>query len=268
MIRRLLRAGLLALLVAGAAGCATTGSGARSAKDPLEPMNRAVFAFNDAIDQAVLKPVARAYVDCVHEGIRGVIGNLFGNVADVWTGVNQLLQGKPMLALGDLSRFAINSTLGFFGVVDLASEIGLPKHKEDFGQTLGRWGVPAGPYLVLPILGPSSVRDTAGLPLDVGADPVRQIPNENQKWSAYSARVVDTRAGLLPAEKVLDGAALDKYSFIRDGYLQRRRSLVFDGNPPDDEELDDPREPPAKAGDAGDADRGAGTRPAPTPGSD
>lgn len=231
-LMRALRCGVLAAAVVLSA-CASLPDGSKPvAHDPLEVVNRATFAVNDRIDAYVLKPVAVAYADCVPEGLRGVFGNIFGNVADVWTAVNQLLQAKPLLALGDLSRFAINTTLGFFGVADIASHLGLEKHKEDLGQTLGYWGVPAGPYLVLPIFGPSSIRDSVGFRFDLAADPVIHVDPISLRNSASVLRAVDTRAGLLPAEKIMEGAALDKYSFIRDGYLQRRNNLVYDGNPP------------------------------------
>jgi phospholipid-binding lipoprotein MlaA len=217
--------------------------------DPFEPVNRAIFGFNDTVDAAVIKPVARAYVDYVNDGIRLTIGNMLSNLTDLWTGFNQLLQGKPGLAISDFSRFLINSTLGFVGMADVAREVGLEKHREDFGQTLGKWGVGAGPYLVLPILGPSSVRETAGLPLDFAGNPMSYIKDNTEFWAAWAARTIDTRAGLLPAEKILEGAALDKYSFIRDGYLQRRRNLVYDGNPP---EKKDPNPPEPKDSDVPD----------------
>lgn len=225
--------GVAVLLFALLAGCASMSPGAnRVDYDPLEPINRAIFAVNDTLDAVVVKPVARAYTDYIHEGVRGVFSNVFGNVADVWTAFNQLLQGKPVEAIGDLSRFVLNSTLGFFGVADIATDFGFEKHREDFGQTLGVWGLGNGPYLVLPFFGPSSIRDGAGFVLDFVTDPVGLIPDVGHRNLASGTRVVETRAKLLPAEKVIEGAALDKYSFIRDGFLQRRRNLVYDGNPP------------------------------------
>jgi phospholipid-binding lipoprotein MlaA len=224
-------------LVLLASGCASLPAGSnRVAHDPLEPMNRVIFAVNDTIDAAFLKPVARAYTDNVHEGVREVFSNMFGNVADVWTAVNQLLQGKPVEAVGDLSRFVINSTLGFFGVADVASSFGFETHREDFGQTLGRWGLGSGPYLVLPFFGPSSLRDGVAFPIDYSTDPITRVSDIAIRNSSTAVRLVDTRAKLLPAEKLIEGGALDKYSFIRDGYLQRRRNLVYDGNPPEPKE--------------------------------
>ena len=217
------------LLLVG--GCAST-AGPASARDPLEPMNRAVHGFNDAVDRAVLKPVAQRYQEIVPEGFRFVIGNVFGNLSDLWTAANQLLQGKPVAAVSDLSRFVLNSTLGFAGVADIATPAGFEKHNEDFGQTLGRWGVPAGPYLVLPLLGPSSLRDAPSLYVDYQADPLVAMDSVASRNSLGVLRVVDTRAGLLRAERLIEGAALDRYALIRDGYLQRRRNQVYDGDPP------------------------------------
>ena len=234
ILSRISLATLLFPLILLASGCASLPAGTnRVPQDPLEPMNRAIFAVNDTIDAAFLKPVARVYVDYVHEGIRDIFSNMFGNVADVWTAFNQVLQGKPVEAVGDLSRFVINSTLGFFGVADVASAFGFEKHREDFGQTLGVWGLGSGPYLVLPIFGPSSFRDSAGFGLDIATDPVTRISDTAIRNVGTTVRLVDTRAKLFPGEKLIEGASLDKYSFIRDGYLQRRRNLVYDGNPPE-----------------------------------
>lgn len=230
-----LRAALLAPFLAGAialGGCASSqGPGANV--DPLEPMNRAVFAFNDTLDRYALEPAATAYRDYVPETFRFIAGNMFENLRDVWTSVNNLLQGKPGRAASDFGRVVVNTTFGFIGMGDVASEIGFPKHREDFGQTLGVWGMPTGPYLVLPFFGPSNFRDGAGLALDSYADPmaslVGDVPTRN---TAYGIRLLDARAGLLQAGGLMDDIALDRYLFMRDGYLQRRRSLVYDGDPP------------------------------------
>ncbi|MCL4185149.1 MAG: VacJ family lipoprotein [Burkholderiaceae bacterium] len=237
-------ASLAAALLLG--GCAST-TGPAAARDPLEPMNRAVYRFNDAVDRAVLKPVAQRYQQVVPEGFRNVIGNVFGNLADLWTAANQLLQGKPVEAVSDLSRFVLNSTLGFAGLADIATPAGFEKHNEDLGQTLGRWGVPAGPYLVLPLLGPSSLRDAPSLYVDYQADPLRVVESTASRNGLAALRVVDTRAGLLRAERVVEEAALDRYALIRDGYLQRRRNQVYDGDPPptpDDDPGYDPEDDP------------------------
>lgn len=230
-------------------GCASAGGPARSASpsDPFEPMNRAVYSFNDAFDRAVAKPVAQAYDDVMPQTFRHIIGSVFSNVSDAWTAVNQLLQGKPAYALSDLTRVVVNSTFGLAGMADIASEIGLDKHQEDFGQTLGRWGVPAGPYLVLPFVGPSSLRDAPAFGVDVWADPLGTIDSTGQRYAAWGLRLVETRAGLLRAEGVMEGAALDRYSFLRDGYLQRRHNQVHDGAPPPPSYDDDEDEPDAAA---------------------
>lgn len=228
---------LAAVLVLG--GCASS-QGPGASVDPLEPLNRAVFAFNDTLDEYALKPAATAYRDYAPETLRFIAGNMFENLRDAWTSVNQLLQGKPGQAASDFGRVVINTTFGFAGMGDVASELGFQKHREDFGQTLGVWGVPTGPYLVLPFFGPSNFRDGAGLAVDAYADPVApligDVPARN---TTYVIRVIDARAGLLQAGGIMDDIALDRYLFMRDGYLQRRRSLVYDGEPPPLDDFDD-----------------------------
>lgn len=223
------RAGALAaagmLLLAGQAV-------AEDARDPLEGFNRAVFAFNEGVDKAVVKPVARGYVAILPGPVRTGIGNVYSNVGDVFIAVNNVLQGKPAEAVGDTARFMFNSTFGLLGLLDVASEMGLEKHNEDFGQTLGRWGVGPGPYLVLPIYGPRDVRDGFGLAVEAVADPVGRIGHVPTRNSATVLRLVNERAELLPADEIIEAAAIDKYAYIRDAYLQRRRSLVYDGRPP------------------------------------
>jgi phospholipid-binding lipoprotein MlaA len=220
---------IAALLAMGLiTGCATSGN----AKDPIEGYNRAMFAFNDGLDKAVIKPVAKGYDAVLPTPVRTGVTNFFGNIADLFIGVNNLVQGKVSDGVGVLGRVAVNTTVGFLGIFDVASNMGLEKHEEDFGQTFGRWGMGSGAYVVLPLLGPRTVRDTAGLVLDVATDPVVYIDNVPTRNTLASLRVVNDRANLLPAEKVIEEAALDKYSYIRDAYLQRRRSLVYDGNPP------------------------------------
>ena len=222
-----------------ATACATTAPGGRA--DPLEPLNRAVFAVNEVLDDVVTEPAAKVYVAVVPEALRVTASNVFENLRDLWTAANQLLQGKPREAMSDLGRFLINSTFGFAGFADIASDLGFERHREDFGQTLGRWGIPQGPYLVLPVFGPSTLRDGVGLYADMVADPVGAIDPIDARNAARGLRIVDTRASLLKAGRVLEGAALDKYTFVRDGYLQRRRNLVWDGDPPPDP--DDERAP-------------------------
>lgn len=203
-------------------------------KDPYEGFNRAMFSVNEKLDM-VAKPVAEAYEAVTPLPVRATVGNAFSNVADGMIGVNNLLQGKGSEGANDLARLLINSTAGVFGIFDVASELGFEKHDEDAGQTLGKWGVGEGGYVFLPVLGPRTVRDTGGWVVDRAFDPIYQIPNKGQRYSVLGVRFVDLRASLLPADKVIDEAALDKYSYIRDAYLQRRRALVYDGNPPRDD---------------------------------
>ena len=196
-------------------------------QDPLEPLNRTVYRFNEGVDKAVLKPVATAYQDAVPSPVRTGVHNFFGNWRDLWSAVNAALQLKPQAAVENFMRFNVNTFLGFGGVLDIATEMQIPKTTLDFGHTLGRWGVPAGPYVVLPLLGPSSVRDTAGLVVDQQGDWVSEgVDHTRTRNSLQAVRVVDTRANLLRATDMLDQIALDKYSFVRDSYLQRRQSQI------------------------------------------
>lgn len=209
-------------------GCATSGN----PKDPIEGFNRAMYGFNEVVDKAVIKPVAQGYDAVLPSPVRTGVTNFFGNIADFFIGVNNLLQGKPGDAASDIGRVLVNSTVGILGLIDVASEMGMEKHEEDFGQTFGRWGVGDGAYVVLPFFGPRTVRDTAGLVVDVAADPVGNIDHVPTRNTLLALRIVDTRADLLPADKVIEEAALDKYAYVRDGYLQRRLNLIHDGNPP------------------------------------
>lgn len=225
------RFNLSALLLLGTfalGGCATNGTPG----DPLEPLNRGIYKFNDAVDKAVIKPVAQGYMEVTPKIIRTGVGNFFSNLDDVVVVANDLLQFKLPQAASDFSRLIVNSTFGLFGVMDVATPWDLPKHDEDFGQTLGHWGVGNGPYLVLPFLGPSTIRDTAGRVADGQIDPVVNHDDVPERNTAIGINIIDTRARMLEIEKVVDEAALDRYSFIRDAYLQKRRSLVYDGNPP------------------------------------
>lgn len=212
-------------------GCATSGN----PKDPIENFNRAVFAFNDGVDKAILKPVALGYDAVVPVPAKTGVSNFFGNIADVFIGVNNLLQGKVSDAAGDAGRVLVNSTIGLLGFIDFASDFGLEKHEEDFGQTFGRWGAGPGAYVVVPIFGPRDVRDTAGLVLDSYVDPVGGLNNVAARNTLLATRVVSDRVAMMPAEKVIEEAALDKYSYLRDAYLQRRRSQIYDGRPPRDD---------------------------------
>ncbi len=217
-------------------GCATNGI----AGDPFEPFNRQVYSFNSAVDSAVIAPVARGYRDYVPYVFRYSFRSFLSNVGDVWTSANNLLQGKPLDALNDLTRVALNSTLGFFGFSDPASEMGFRKNRENFGQTLGVWGVPTGPYIVLPFLGPSTVRMTTGLVTDYYVDPMKSIlTNDDGYWGVSILDIVDLRASLLDATRLIDAASLDEYSFVRDSYLQRLRNDVYDGDPPPQDDEDE-----------------------------
>jgi len=230
-----------ALLLAGSlAGCATSGG---NPADPLEGVNRAVFAFNDGADKYMLTPVAKGYRAVLPGFVRTCISNFFSNLEDVWVSVNDMLQGKFQEGLEDITRVVFNSTFGIAGIFDFASDVGLPKRNEDFGQTLGWWGVGSGPYVVIPLLGPSTVRDGLGLVVDGRADLVyRLVDDVPLRNSLYATRAISNRANLLDASSVLEQAALDRYSFVRDAWLQRRRNLVYDGNPPreSDESDDEP----------------------------
>jgi phospholipid-binding lipoprotein MlaA len=222
---------LLALSALG--GCAT----AHDPRDPLEPMNRAIYKFNDAVDKVAVKPVAKGYVKVVPPPIRMGITNFFGNFRDVTTAANGLLQGKFKQAASDAGRVGVNTTMGLLGVFEVATRLGFPRHEEDFGQTLGYWGVKDGPYLVLPFLGPSNFRDALGLIPDFWlTDPQFYVFHDAPgSWISLGVRYINARANLLEVEKVFREAAFDEYSFLRDAYLQRRRNLIFDGSLPEGE---------------------------------
>ena len=218
----------LALAVAACAvlsGCAAPSN----PDDPFEKFNRASFAFNDTVDRVALKPAATAYKNVTPGFVQTGVGNFFGNLSDAWSAVNNILQGKGEAGMTDFTRVALNSTFGIAGLLDIASEAGLQKHDEDFGQTLGYWGVPSGPYLMLPIFGPSTVRDTTALPADLWGDPWNHKNPANWRNIGTGVRVVDTRASILDASNLMEEAALDRYEFIRDGFMQRRQSQVRDG---------------------------------------
>jgi phospholipid-binding lipoprotein MlaA len=219
------RAVALALAAAAMlAGCAT----GPNPRDPFEKFNRQMFAFNDAVDRVALKPAATAYQQMLPTFVQTGVSNFFGNLSDLWSGANNLMQGKGADGMSDLTRFSLNSTFGLLGVLDIASEAGLHKHNEDFGQTLGAWGVPSGPYLMLPLLGPSTVRDAAVIPLDIQADPWAYKEPVGWRNVGIGVRAVDQRAAVLDASNLMEEAALDRYEFIRDGFLQRRQSRITD----------------------------------------
>jgi phospholipid-binding lipoprotein MlaA len=220
-----------------ASGCATTEQ--RTKKDPWEGMNRATHGFNTALDNVVLKPVSTAYIKVVPDFAREGVNNFFDNLEDLNTGIQNILQGKAKEGFGDLGRLVVNTTLGVFGLWDVATPMGLEKHYEDFGQTLGVWGVGPGPYLVLPLLGPSTIRDAPARVVDPSWWFSEAVNPESLWWGIWGLEKVRTRANLVQSESVLEQAAIDRYSFIRDAWLQRRRSQVYDGSPPrpkDDED--------------------------------
>ena len=222
-------AGRIALMLAIAAtlsACASSGN----PRDPLEGYNRAMFKFNDKVDEVALKPVATAYKNVLPSFVQTGVSNFFGNLSDVWSAANNLAQGKGEAGLQDIVRVTMNSTFGILGLIDIASQAGVPKHNEDFGQTLGWYGVSPGPYVVLPLMGPSTMRDTVALPLDVVGDPWRYKDPTNVRNIGTVTRIVDKRAAYLDATNLMEAAALDRYEFIRDGYLQARESKVFDGD--------------------------------------
>lgn len=230
------------------AGCATAPPGVTYGADPRDPWeryNRSMTKFNDSVDKAVLKPVATAYTKVLPSPARTGVSNFFDNISDAWSFVNNVLQAKPEGALFSFWRVAVNSTIGLGGVLDPATEMRLYRHRKDFGMTLGRWGVPPGPYFVLPVLGPSTVRDTAALPADVWGNAANHIQNIALRNSLFVLRAVDTRAQLLGATDLIGQASIDPYSFTRDAWLQKRRNDIYDGNPPPD---------PAASGSASDAD--------------
>jgi phospholipid-binding lipoprotein MlaA len=201
-------------------------------QDPWQSFNRKMFDFNDALDRAVLRPVARAYRDNAPQPVQTGISNFFGNLRDLWSGVNSALQAKPAHAAENVGRFLINSTVGIYGLFDVATHLGVERHSEDFGQTLGRWGVPSGPYLVLPLLGPSSVRDSISLVPDSRANLVNQIDDRSDRNVLWFSNLLNRRAQLLPLTDQVDRLAMDKYTLTRDAYLQKRLYDVYDGDPP------------------------------------
>ena len=228
---RMLRAATAAAVLL-LAGCA----GAPSREDPLEPMNRALYEFHDTVDTAVVKPVAQAYIDVVPEFARTAVSNVFNNIEDLVSAVNDLLQGKLDKLDNDLGRVMLNTTWGLGGIFDLASMVGLERGNEDFGQTFGAWGFPQGPYLFVPFFGPTTVRDGTGTIVRVMVGPVGYIGEVPLRNSLYGLGAVDLRAQALSAGAIVDTAALDRYLFIRNAYLQRRRYLVYDGKPPPEPE--------------------------------
>ena len=236
MMRRL-SAALALTMALGLAGCATTPPGDTARGDPWERLNRQTFAFNEAVDAAAIKPAAQLYQALVPGVVRQGVGNVFGNIGDAWTTVNLFLQAKPAAGLNMGLRTMVNSVLGVGGLFDVADEAGLDRFtSEDLGQTFGYWGIQSGPYLVLPLLGPSTLRDTAARALELNDSPVGRVWHEpRDRNTANALQLLDIRANLLNAGRVFDEIALDKYVLMRDAFLSRRRSQIYDGEPPEEE---------------------------------
>ena len=233
-VRSMARVGIGAAALGMVLGGCATGPNANP-RDPLEPLNRSVFSFNDALDRALLQPVATAYKQVVPQPVRSGVGNFFANLEDAWSAANSVVQFKGQAAAESALRFGVNTFFGLAGVIDLASDLGIERHSEDFGKTLGHWGVGSGAYIMLPFLGPSTLRDALALPVDFRFDIVSNIEHVPTRNTLKAVNLIDSRASLLNATAVIEGAALDKYSFTRDAFLQRRRNAIFDGNPPDED---------------------------------
>lgn len=233
----------MAPMPAWAQSAAPAARTAADPRDPWESMNRRVYDFNQTVDQALLKPLAQGYVRVTPGPVRQGVHNFFSNLGEVWTLTNTVLQLKPRAAAETLLRLTLNTTLGLAGVIDIATPMGLNRANEDLGQTLGRWGVPAGPYWVLPFFGPSTLRDGLTVPVEWNADPVQGIAHATPRNAAILLRTTGQRAEVLGAVDVVEGAALDPYSFVRDAYLQKRRFDIYDGAPPSDFDYSDPDAP-------------------------
>lgn len=230
----------IAIAALALSACATTPGAGADPRDPFENYNRNMFAFNQKLDENVLKPVATGYANHVPSFVQAGIGNFFGNLGDIWTALNNYLQFKPREGTQDVARVVFNSTFGLLGLIDVATPMGLPKHEEDFGQTLAVWGVKSGPYFVLPFWGPSTVRDGFAKPVDLYGDPLNQVGSVRFENSGRAVRIIDDRAELLGASSLLEDAALDPYQFVRDAYLQRRAARIRDGAPePESEQSSD-----------------------------
>ena len=211
-------------------GCATVQTA--DARDPWESMNRSVYQFNEAVDTVAIRPAAQLYVKALPSFVRTGVSNFLGNLGDVWSMANSALQLKGQATVETLMRIHVNTFLGLGGLLDVATEMRLEKRKEDFGQTLGYWGVKPGPYVVLPLLGPSTLRDSLALPLDMQGDASQRFSDEATRNALTATRILDIRSGLLQTVDVVKAASLDPYTFVRDGYLQKRRNDIYDGNPP------------------------------------
>jgi phospholipid-binding lipoprotein MlaA len=230
---RRLALGALLVLVGLMTGCATVANPDR--RDPLESFNRGMFEFNTKVDQVVLKPVAKGYQAAVPQLVRRGVGNFFNNLGDVWSAINNGLQGRGQETGDSIGRVMVNTTLGLGGIIDIASDLGIDRHSTNFGATLGRWGIYPGPYIVLPLLGPATLREVAALPVDQQGSLITHVPDEATRTGMTLLNVVDLRAQYLRAGEVVSGAALDRYTFTREAYLQRQRNADYDGNPPEED---------------------------------
>ena len=227
----------LRIIAAAAATVVFAGCAAVPSKvDPLEPMNRALYHVHDVLDTNIVKPVAEGYVAVIPQFVRTGFANVFNNIDDLFSAVNGLLQGKPEKAGNDLGRVLTNTMLGLGGLIDVATDLGIERGNEDFGQTFAVWGFPQGPYLFIPLFGPTTVRDGTGVLVRIALGPVSYISNVPVRNSIYGVGYVDLRSQALESGSLLDTAALDRYIFIRNAYLQRRRYLIYDGKPPPESE--------------------------------
>jgi len=237
MLRRMLIAVCAIALLAGCAAAPTRG--APSADDPLEPMNRVSYQVHEVVDGHIVRPFVQAYGDYTPRLVQQGIRNFFGNIDDLFSFVNAVLQNKPEKAGHDLGRFITNTGFGLLGIIDIASDAGVPKGEEDFGQTFGVWGIPQGPYLFIPVFGPTTVRDGTGWVIRAYTTPIGYISDVPARNIIWGVGAVDLRASALQAESILTQAAIDRYTSIRRAYLQRRRYLVYDGQPPPLKETDE-----------------------------
>ena len=217
--------------------CASTGG--RVNADPLEPFNRTMYAIHEPLDENIVKPIAQAYLDYMPRPVRTAVHNFFGNIEDFFSGVNGLLQGKPDKAGHDFGRVMVNSGFGFLGLIDIASDADIPRGGEDFGQTFGHWGIAQGPYLFIPLMGPSSFRDGTGLVIRIATSPIYYISPWEVRTALEILGPIDLRASLIGTTSLVEQAALDRYTFIRRSYLQRRQYEVYDGQPPPAKDEDD-----------------------------
>jgi phospholipid-binding lipoprotein MlaA len=221
---------LSGLVLLALQGCATVKSA--DARDPWEPMNRSIYQFNDAIDTVALKPAAQLYVQVLPGMVRTGVSNFMGNLGDVWSMANSAMQLKGQATVETFMRINVNTFMGLGGILDVASEMGIEKRREDFGQTLGYWGVQPGPYVVLPLFGPSTLRDAWAFPVDMQGNVTNSLADQATRNALLVTRLVDMRAGLLKTVDAIKASSLDPYSFVRDAYLQKRRNDIYDGNPP------------------------------------